>query len=356
MRKDKILIIEDNESTRELVKEVLNNEGFQCRTAKDGIEGLKIFNLENHFSAVLVDIKMPGISGLEVLEEIKRKSPNTSVVILSGITDIDTAIDSMRRGADGYITKPFKLKELISTVKKAIEKRNLIIQKRKHEEELKKLVIERTAQLKETIKELNEVYRVTIESFIKALDFREAESEAHSKRTCAYTRVLAQEIGIRNKNELEDLEKGALLHDIGKIGIPDRILKKPSSLSPEEWEWIRKHPILGYKIIKNISSLKNSTQIVLFHHERYDGRGYPFGLSKEEIPIEARIFSVVDAFEAITTNRPYRKARSFEEAKEEIKRLAGAQFDPEIVKAFLSIPISKLKEEKNKIERNLKGD
>ncbi|MCP2605065.1 response regulator [Candidatus Aminicenantes bacterium AH-873-B07] len=355
MRKEKILIIEDNENTRELVKEILSNEGFQCKTACNGTEGLSIFNLENHFSAVLVDIRMPGKSGLEVLDEIKKDAPDTAVIIISGITDINIAIDCMKKGADGYITKPFRLKELISIVKKAIEKRNLILQNKKHEQELKKLVIERTKELKRAIGELNEIYKVTIESFIKALDFREAETEAHSKRVWGFTRLLAWEIGVRDENELSDLERGALLHDIGKIGIPDEILKKPSSLTKVEWEWIKKHPILGYKIVKNISTLKNSTQIILFHHERYDGKGYPFGLGGEDIPLEARIFAIADALEAITTHRPYRKARSFEYAREEIKHFAGSQFDPELVKAFLSIPLSKWKEEKNKIEISLKA-
>jgi len=353
MREERILIIEDNENTRELVREVLQREGFQCRTAGDGREGLEIFKLEDHFSAVLVDIRMPGINGLEVLKEIKSKAPETAVVVLSGITEIDVAVESMRRGADGYITKPFKIKELIAVVEKVIEKRNLMMERRKHEEELKRIVIERTKELREAIRELNEIYRVTIESFVKALDFREAETQAHSKRVCAYTRILAKEIGIKDEGELSDLERGALLHDIGKIGIPDRILKKPAALSAEEWEWIKKHPILGYKIVKNISALKNSTQIILFHHERYDGSGYPFGLRGEEIPLEARIFAVVDALEAITSDRPYRKARSFEYAREEIRRWAGKQFDPEIVDVFLSIPISRWKEERNRIEINL---
>ncbi len=355
MREEKVLIIEDDENTRKLVREMLQREGFRCRTAGDGREGLKIFDLENHFSLVLVDIKMPGVSGLEVLEKIKRRAPETGVIILSGITEVDVAVESMRRGADGYITKPFKLKELIAVVEKVVEKRNLLLERRRHEEELKRIVIERTRELREAIRELNEIYEATIESFVKALDFREAETQAHSKRVCAYARILAKEIGIRDERELSDLERGALLHDIGKIGIPDRILKKPGALSEEEWGWIKRHPILGYKIVKNIPALKNSTQIILFHHERHDGKGYPFGLRGDEIPIEARIFAVVDAFEAITSDRPYRKARSFEYAREEIRRWAGRQFDPEIVDTFLSIPVSKFKEERDRIEINLQA-
>jgi response regulator RpfG family c-di-GMP phosphodiesterase len=355
MRKEKVLIIEDNKDTLRLIGEILEKEGFECRLADNGLEGLRIFNSENHISAVLADIKMPGINGLEVLEEIKKIDPNMAVIMISGITDINVAVDAMKKGASGYITKPFRIKELISTLKRAIEKRNLVLSNKEYQDRLKELVIERTKELKKTIKELNEIYKATIEAFIKALDFREAESEAHSKRVFVYTCLLAKEIGINeNGREFSDLEKGALLHDIGKIGIPDRIFKKPSPLTPEEWRWVREHPSLGYRIIRNIDYLKSSSNVILFHHERFDGKGYPFGIGGNEIPLEARLFAIADALDAITTDRPYRKARSFEYAQEEIKRCSGTQFDPELVKAFLSIPIEKWKEEKNKINGSLR--
>jgi response regulator RpfG family c-di-GMP phosphodiesterase len=189
--------------------------------------------------------------------------------------------------------------------------------------------------------ELEALSAATLENLMTALDLRDVETFGHSQTVAKYAQVLAQIMGIRDEGRLEDIHKGSLLHDIGKIAIPDAILKKPGSLSPEEWEKIRLHPSLGFGLIKEIKMVRVIGEIILFHHERCDGSGYPCRLKKDRIPLEARIFAVADALEAITAHRPYRRARDFKAARAEILRGAETHFDPAVVEAFLSLKAEK---------------
>jgi putative nucleotidyltransferase with HDIG domain len=173
--------------------------------------------------------------------------------------------------------------------------------------------------------------------FIAATDDNE-DTVGHSQFVANYTLLLAHELGIEDQKYLVDLERGALLHDIGKIGIPESILRKKGPLTMIEREVIKDHPLLGYKLIEGFSFLERAAQVVLYHHEHFSGKGYPYSLSGEQIPLEARIFSLADTVDAITSDRPYRKGRSFKEARVEIERHSGTQFDPELVEVFLSIP------------------
>jgi putative nucleotidyltransferase with HDIG domain len=181
-----------------------------------------------------------------------------------------------------------------------------------------------------------------LEALLAALDTRDTETEGHSERVAAYTMLIAQRLNL-SEEELPHIERGALLHDIGKIGVPDHILYKPGPLTPDEWEIMKQHPVVGYKMCMKIEMLRPAAPIVLHHHERWDGKGYPYGLSGEEIPLGARIFAIADTLDAMTSDRPYRKALSFAQAREEIERCAGAQFDPELVKVFLSVPEEELR-------------
>lgn len=200
-----------------------------------------------------------------------------------------------------------------------------------------------------TLKKLEESYEKTLETLVNALDFREHETQFHSKRVALYAVKLGELIGL-SREDLKYIYWGGLLHDIGKIGVSDNILLKPGPLTEEEWKEMRKHPEIGYAILKDVDFLGPAKDIVLYHHERWDGKGYPFGLKGREIPLYARIFAIADALDAITSDRPYRKARTFREAKEEIRRNSGTQFDPEIAAVFLKEPLKTWKEIRKKVK------
>ncbi|NIT13781.1 MAG: HD domain-containing protein, partial [Candidatus Dadabacteria bacterium] len=230
------------------------------------------------------------------------------------------------------------------TVKRGLERTRLVRENKYYQQQLEKRVLEQT-------NELMELYADTLEGMVLALDLREQETGYHSYRVTEYALHLARLLNL-STDELSIIVKGALLHDIGKIGIPDSILLKTEKLTAQEWEIMKTHPKLGYNILKKINFLEESAKIVLTHHERYDGRGYPNGISGDEIPIGSRIFSVVDALDAITSNRIYRKAVGFEQAIPRIVESSGSQFDPEIIDLFKNIPANEWIDLKNRIERS----
>lgn len=352
MVKEKILIVDDEEGIRELLSDFLKNEGFLCETASDGAEALAKFKNDG-FDLVISDIRMPLMGGLELLRHIKEVDELTAVIMITAVKDVNVAIEALTMGAYGYVIKPFKLQEVLINVERALEKRRITIENINYQKNLEAMVEKRTHELKLAMQEISLTYEKTLEAFVYALDTRDIETGFHSQRVRIFTLELAKKYGISDEEELLDIERGALIHDIGKIGVPDSILRKPSKLTPEEWEIMKKHPIFGYNIIKGIKKLQSPCKIVLFHHERYDGRGYPFGKKGKEIPIEARIFSLADALDAMTSDRPYRKAFSYEYAYDEILKCSGTQFDPDIVEIFKSIPIERWKAISDEIEKEM---
>lgn len=352
MVKEKILIVDDEEGIRELLSDFLKNEGFLCETARDGAEALAKFKNDG-FDLVISDIRMPLMGGLELLRHIKEVDELTAVIMITAVKDVNVAIEALTMGAYGYVIKPFKLQEVLINVERALEKRRITIENINYQKNLEAMVEKRTHELKLAMQEISLTYEKTLEAFVYALDTRDIETGFHSQRVRIFTLELAKKYGISDEEELLAIERGALIHDIGKIGVPDSILRKPSKLTPEEWEIMKKHPIFGYNIIKGIKKLQNPGKIVLFHHERYDGRGYPFGKKGKEIPIEARIFSLADALDAMTSDRPYRKAFSYEYAYDEILKCSGTQFDPDIVEIFKSIPIERWKAISDEIEKEM---
>lgn len=256
----------------------------------------------------------------------------------------------MREGAYDYLIKPFHLEEIVLSLKNAEEKRRLIIENRLYQEHLEEIVKDQTAdirellsieqqktcELKKALEEIQITYNATLETLSTALDYKDHETEGHSQRVVKYSLAIANMLNLE-KPQKEILARGAILHDIGKIGIPDSILLKPASLTEDEWQQMRKHIEYGYLMLKDIPFLKEATMIVLHHQEKYDGTGYPLGLKGNDIVIGARIFAVADTYDAMTTDRPYRKALSDSYARNEIKRCSGSQFDPTIVEAFLTI-------------------
>jgi putative nucleotidyltransferase with HDIG domain len=324
-----ILVVDDEQAIRDVLSEGLNDSGYRCDTASDGAEALEKVR-GNGFELVVSDIDMPQMDGVQLLQEIKKIRPDTEIIMLTGVVDVDTAVQSIRMGASDYLTKPFNLAEVRITVERALEKRRLIRENREYQRTLETRVQERTA-------ELSRSYQTTLEALATALDTRDTETLGHSLRVAAYTVHVAKRMGVVEP-DLTDIYRGALLHDVGKIGVPDAILRKPGKLTPEEWVEMRKHPEIGYRILEGIQFLEPSRQIVLSHQERYDGTGYPRGLKGKEIPIGARIFSVVDTLDAMTSDRCYRKALSYDTARAEVIKYSGTQFDPEVVKVFLQVP------------------
>jgi putative nucleotidyltransferase with HDIG domain len=243
----------------------------------------------------------------------------------------------MRRGAYDYLLKPFEKEHLLATVRRALDHRQALQANESYQQSLEDAVQARTEMLHQAMEDLEHSYDVTLEALGDALDLKDSETEGHSKRVTAYTIALARAMGI-GPGDMKVIARGAFLHDVGKMAIPDEILRKPGKLTPEELEIMREHCARGYHMLRKIPFLAEAAEIVYAHQEYYDGSGYPRGQRGAEIPIGARIFAVADALDAITSDRPYRKARSFDDARAEILRCSGTQFDPVVVETFLKIP------------------
>lgn len=339
MKREKILIADDEADIRELLGDFLESEGYECILAVNAFEALAKYKEHNDIDLVMSDIRMPGKTGLELLSDIKEIDDDVMVIMISAVKDIESAISAMSKGAYDYVAKPFKLTEVVLIAKKAIEKRKLILQNKEYQRSLERMVAERTIELQNALEALDKTYIFTLRALVTALDTRDEETQGHSMRVVKYTLKLAELMNWGDKERLKHLEYGALLHDIGKIGIPDPILRKPGKLTKEEWDVMKTHPDVGYKILHKIEFLEEPSQVVLHHHERFDGSGYPSGLKGHDIPIGSRIFAVADTVDAMTSERPYRSALSFEEASNELLKFSGIQFDPIVVDAFHSVPL-----------------
>jgi putative nucleotidyltransferase with HDIG domain len=331
-----ILIVDDEEMVRELLSSALQQENYICHMAANVDQAFEILAVQR-IDLVISDIMMPGRSGVDLLRDLKKVDPDIAVLMITGLSDMNTAMECIHLGAADYITKPFGVTRIILTVRNLIEKRCLEMEKKNYQVSLEFKVMEQTEQLRRTMGDLRESYHSTLTALVKALDAREKEVGSHSERVMNFATLMAEKNGITG-NDLEQLAKGALLHDIGKIGITDNILLKPGQLDDGEWLEMRRHPQVGYAILSEIGFLSAPAEIILTHHERFDGTGYPKQLKGEQIPIGSRIFSLVDTLDAMTSDRPYRKALPFEAVISEVKKFSGSQFDPDLAKLFLSIP------------------
>jgi putative nucleotidyltransferase with HDIG domain len=340
--KERILIVDDDEAIRNLFKETLEELGYRCESVENGLECLQKVYEGNSYDIVLLDVHMPRLNGIETLRKLKIHSPDISIIIVSASREIENVRVALKEGAYDYIFKPFNVQEIETVIRRAVERAKLIKENRDYQQNLEKKVVEQT-------KELVGLYANTLEALVLALDLREHETGYHSYRVTEYALTLARCLE-PSSLDLSALAKGALLHDIGKIGVPDNILLKPEELTEEEWQIMKKHPIFGYKLLKKIHFLEEASEIVLNHHERYDGQGYPQGISGDDIPVGARIFSIVDALDAMTSTRIYRKAIPIDKAIERIAEASGSQFDPVIVDAFLKIPDDEWIRIRNRIE------
>ncbi len=350
MAQERVLVVDDEVAVRSIVATVLERSGFTTVSAGDADGALGLLQVDPSIDLVMSDVMLPGVDGLNLLDRIVVDYPATPVVMFSGVHDIHVASSAFRRGAVDYLLKPFERSQLLTVIQRAAEHGRLRRQNSAYRENLESMVAARTRKLRAAMQDLERSYDITLEAMGDALDLRDAETEGHSRRVTAYTTALAREMGL-NAEELRVIARGAFLHDIGKIATPDSVLLKPGKLDAREIEIMREHCERGYEMVRKIPFLRDASEIVFAHQESFDGSGYPRGLRGSEIPLGARIFAIADTLDAITSDRPYRQGRSFGEARDEIKRCAGTQFDPEIVEIFLRIPAERWSELRLEIAR-----
>ena len=332
----RILVVDDDAPVRTMIAAVLERQGFAIELAEGTSKAIDALDLSD-FDLVLTDIVMRDVNGMVLLERIHALQLNLPVVIVTAIRDIGVAIDSMRLGAYDYLLKPFDCEQLLNVVERALNHRRALEATESYHQSLEETVRARTEMLRHAMEDLEQSYDVTLEALGDALDLKDSETEGHSKRVTAYAIALARAMGLA-PDDIKTIGRGAFLHDVGKMAIPDEILRKPSSLTAQERELMREHCTRGYQMLRKIPFLAGAAEIVYCHQERYDGAGYPNGLRGREIPMGARIFAIADALDAITSDRPYRQASDFDFAREEILRCSGTQFDPAVVEVFLKIP------------------
>ena len=334
---DRILVVDDEEPIREIVASTLGAAGYLCKQAASGMEALAVLTSGEEFELMLSDLMMADLDRIGLLERTKEKYPDMPVVMVTAVHDISVALAAIRNGAYDYLLKPFEREQLLNTVSRALENRRLKVENRTYQMNLESLVKARTEQLQVTVRELERSYDITLEALGDALDLKDRETEGHSRRVTLFTIAIAQAMGLP-REQITVIARGAFLHDIGKMAIPDNILNKPGKLEPHEMAIMKEHAYHGYQIVRKIPFLLDAAEIVYSHQEWFNGEGYPRRLRGEEIPLGARIFSVADTFDAITSDRIYRPAQSLAAARAEISKWAGRQFDPEIVRVFLEMP------------------
>lgn len=330
-----ILIVDDEPAIADLLSKTLSSEGFLCRTFIRGQEVIAALERQP-FDAVVSDLRMPEVSGLELLTEVRRKHPHVAFLMATGVDDIRVGVQAMKDGADDYLTKPFDPQSVVISLTRALEKKALEREVETYRKRLEEMVDQRTKQLQAACKRIERTYDDTLEALAAALDLRDNETAGHSRRVMRYCLEIAQIMGCTD-NQLTSIARGAYLHDIGKIGIPDAILLKPGKLIDEERSIMETHVRIGYELLCRVPFLASAAEIVLAHHERFDGTGYPQGLMGDEIPLGSRIFAVADTLDAMTSDRPYRQSLTYAAARDEIIRETGKQFDPKVVEIFLSI-------------------
>jgi putative nucleotidyltransferase with HDIG domain len=337
---DRILIVDDEELICRLLAQRLTSEGYACVTANNGREALSHF-YKDTFSLIISDIRMPEMDGIELLKRVKDLNPNMMVIMVTAYPELDMAVEAMRLGAYDFIIKPADLDLILLSVRKALEKRRLEEELEAYHKHLERLVEERTAGLRQAYRVLKKAHFDSVKVLAQAIDAKDPYTRGHSDRVRRMSLRIAGHLGF-SEERLESLEYGALLHDIGKIGIKDEVLQKPGALNPGEYQYIQEHTLIGVKIVEGIDFFKDKIPMIRCHHEYFDGSGYPDGLVGETIPLEARIITVPDAFDAMASLRPHRRAMPLEEVLMELDKGRAKQFDPKVLEIFLREKIYKL--------------
>jgi len=321
------LVVEDSESLRTAVVRGLTLMGCECRQAASGREALAALARDPDIDVVISDIRMPELDGVQLLAAVRERYPDTAVVMLTGVADVDTAVECLQAGAYDYIVKPFQLAQLHMRIQHALEKRRLTLENRRYQAHLAELVQHQAARI-------DELFLEGIQSIVHALEAKDGYTQGHSARVAEYAVATARQLGLEAEL-IQLIELGAELHDVGKIGVDDAILHRAGPLTPDEYEHVQQHTVIGARILQPLlKNAKPALDIVRSHHERLDGGGLPDGLRGDAIPFHARLVAVVDAFDAMTTARSYRAGMTPVEAMTELRANAGRQFDARAIDAF----------------------
>jgi response regulator RpfG family c-di-GMP phosphodiesterase len=331
-----ILIVDDEPAYRNLLGVMLTRAGMCCTAVPGGKEALAALEAQP-VDALISDLNMPGLSGMELLAEVQRRRPELPFLVITGVDDVRVGVQALQHGADDYLVKPFQADVVLASLQRAFHKKRLERELENYRLHLQEMVAERTQQLQAALRGIERSYQDTLEVLGAVIDLRDSPTAGHSRRVFLYSNEIAKAMGY-TEDQLRGLGMGAWLHDIGKLAIPDGILLKPGPLTDEERAVMQRHVIFGFDLIKTMPFLSEAAEIVLAHHENYDGTGYPLGLHGDRIPLSAKIFSVADAVDAMTSDRPYRSAMTFEAARDRVAERAGTQFDPQVARTFLSIP------------------
>lgn len=324
----RVLVVDDEEFLRSIVRERLEIAGYSVEEASNGSEALARLESSGPYSVLLTDLRMPVMDGIALLGEWGKRAPGTAGIVMSANAELDTAVQALKMGACDYITKPFNFDVLLITIENALRKKDL-------ERQLDDYRTNLEAKVKEQTDIINLMYVRSIDAMIKALEAKDFYTRGHSQRVTLYSVAIAEELGMKGQ-ELEDLYRASVLHDLGKIGVREAILNNPGKLSEEEFAEIVRHPEMAVRILEPIPFFRPLLPAILHHHERFDGKGYPSRLAGSSIPLASRIMTIADTFDAMTSTRAYRKALPVADAIAEIRRCSGTQFDPDIVPAFLA--------------------
>jgi putative two-component system response regulator len=336
-----ILVVDDERAALRNLSRLLRRNGYQCEIAGSADEARAALEKAS-FDLVLSDVNMPGDSGIDLLEGIARDHRETATVMVTAMDDRDLAERAIVIGAYGYIIKPYEPNEMLINVTNALRRRSLEIENRRHRERLESMVEERTSHLWQAVRSLEQTEEdlrfsreETIQRLSLAAELRDDETASHLQRMSRYCELLAKRIG-QAPERCELIRAASVMHDIGKIGLPDDILLKPGKLTDDEYAKMQRHVEMGFRILDGARSelLQLAATIALFHHEKWNGTGYPNRVSGQDIPVEGRIAAIADVFDALTSNRVYRKAFHLGEAVDIMVADRGTHFDPELLDLF----------------------
>ncbi len=322
------LIVDDEPRLRRVLVRLLENEGFSCAEAGSGVEALRALEAQP-VPLVISDLRMPEMDGVTLLREIVVRWPDTAVIMVTAVAEVESAVACLQLGALDYVAKPFHLDEVRARVRQALDKRRLILENKSYQQDLE-------ARVTVQARRIEEIFLEGVHALVEALEAKDAYTRGHSRRVAFYASAIARRLAL-DPETIDTIGLGGELHDIGKIGVSEEVLHKAKKLTDAEYRHVMEHPVIGYHILGPLlRDVPGALGIVRSHHERLDGKGLPDGLKGDTIPFEARIVSVADAFDAMTSVRPYRPSLSVADALAELERMKRIQFDPMAVDAFIA--------------------